>query len=275
MTASPDVTVSTNLGGWINARGVFDRRERSADAGEEGVASAQKWQVSPTGQHVELGIAENNLFLLLASLGLSGPLFGARLLPIGTLYDPFISRGLDALNHACYQDARFLLVATPSGVSLAPEGGAHQSVLTPLIGMGQPGLLAYEPAFADELAAVMRFAFEHMQADDGSSVYLRLSTRPIAQPARDAHARARGRRSCAAATGWCRRRPAPSSRWSLRRGGRRGARGARDAARGRARRGAARADLARPTPRGLALGAARAARGSTSCSARCRAAPGS
>jgi pyruvate dehydrogenase E1 component len=185
VTASPDVTVSTNLGGWINARGVFDRRERGDAAGEESVASAQKWRVSPTGQHVELGIAENNLFLLLAALGLSGPLFGERLLPIGTLYDPFISRGLDALNYACYQNARFLLVATPSGVSLAPEGGAHQSVLTPLVGMGQPGLLAYEPAFADELAAVMRFAFEHVQADDGSSVYLRLSTRPLAQPARE------------------------------------------------------------------------------------------
>lgn len=185
VTTSPDVTVSTNLGGWINARGVFDRRERGAAIDEESFASAQKWRVSPTGQHVELGIAENNLFLLLAALGLSGPLFGARLLPVGTLYDPFISRGLDALNYACYQDARFLLVATPSGVSLAPEGGAHQSVLTPLIGMGQPGLLSYEPAFADELATVMRFAFEHMQADDGSSVYLRLSTRPIAQPERE------------------------------------------------------------------------------------------
>ena len=77
--------------------------------------------------------------ILLAALGLSGPLFGVRLLPIGTLYDPFIARGLDALNYACYQGARFLLVATPSGLSLAPEGGAHQSVVTPLIGLGQPG----------------------------------------------------------------------------------------------------------------------------------------
>ena len=96
--------------------------------------------MSPAGQHIELGIAENNLFLLLAALGLAGPLFGARLLPIGTLYDPFICRGLDALNYACYQGAKFLLVATPSGVSLAPEGGAHQSIITPLIGMGQPGM---------------------------------------------------------------------------------------------------------------------------------------
>src|SRR6266852_338220 len=131
VTCSPDVTVSTNLGGWVNRRGVFDRRERADVFRDEKVISAQRWQMSPQGQHIELGIAEHNLFLLLAALGLSAPLFGARLLPIGTLYDPFIERGLDALNYACYQDARFMVVATPSGITLAPEGGAHQSIATP------------------------------------------------------------------------------------------------------------------------------------------------
>jgi len=184
VTASPDVTVSTGLGGWVNRRGIFDRR-RLADAfREESVVSAQRWEASPDGQHVELGIAENNLFLLLSALGLAGPLFGTRLLPIGTLYDPFIARGLDALNYACYQDARFLLVATPSGLALAPEGGAHQSIAQPLIGIGQPGLTAFEPAYVDELAEILRFALEHLQADDGGSVYLRLSTRQLPQPAR-------------------------------------------------------------------------------------------
>jgi len=141
--------------------------------------------MSPGGQHIELGIAENNLFLLLAALGLAGPLFGARLLPIGTLYDPFIERGLDALNYACYQGARFLLVATPSGLSLAPEGGAHQSVITPLIGLGQPELTAFEPAFVDELAVILAWSLRHLQESDGGSVYLRLSTRPIDQPKRE------------------------------------------------------------------------------------------
>jgi pyruvate dehydrogenase E1 component len=183
VTASPDVTVSTNLGPWVNRRGLFSRGTR-ADLFREEVVSAQKWEMSPAGQHIELGIAENNLFLLLAALGLAGPLFGARLLPIGTLYDPFICRGLDALNYACYQDARFLLVATPSGLSLAPEGGAHQSIVTPLIGLGQPGLTAFEPAFVDELAAILTWALRHLQDDEGGSVYLRLSTRPVGQPDR-------------------------------------------------------------------------------------------
>jgi len=184
VTASPDVTVSTNLGAWVNRRGVFDRRRKADVFRLEEVVSAQKWEASPEGQHIELGIAENNLFLLLAALGLAGPLFGVRLLPVGTLYDPFIARGLDALNYACYQDARFLLVATPSGITLAPEGGAHQSVSAPLIGIGQPGLVAYEPAFQDELAEIVRFALEHLQHEGGGSVYLRLSTRPLPQPER-------------------------------------------------------------------------------------------
>src|SRR5438067_4190392 len=122
VTTSPDVTVSTNLGAWVNRRGLFDRAERADIFREEKVVSAQRWGMSPRGQHIELGIAESNLFLLLASLGLAGPLFGARLLPIGTLYDPFIKRGLDALNYALYQDARFIVVASPSGITLAPEG---------------------------------------------------------------------------------------------------------------------------------------------------------
>lgn len=184
MTTSPDVTVSTNLGGFVNARGLFRRQElKDVFAGAK-IPSPQKWAGHAAGQHIELGIAENNLFLVLAAAGLSGPLFGTRLLPIGTVYDPFISRGLDALNYACYQDARFLLVATPSGLTLGPEGGAHQSINMPLIGMGQPGLTAFEPAFVDELAAMMGWAFAHMQAEDGGSVYLRLTTRAIAQPER-------------------------------------------------------------------------------------------
>src|SRR6516162_9174018 len=184
VTTSPDVTVSTNLGPWVNRRGIFDRTERADTFREEKEISAQRWAMSPQGQHIELGIAEHNLFLTLAALGLAGPLFGARLLPIGTLYDPFIKRGLDAFDYALYQDARFILVATPSGITLAPEGGAHQSLIEPLIGLSQPGLTSFEPGFADELAALMRWALAEVQRDDGESVYFRLSTRPIDQPER-------------------------------------------------------------------------------------------
>ena len=196
LTMSPDVTVSTGLGPWVNRRGLFARHALGDTFREQRVPSLQKWRFSPTGQHIELGIAEMNLFLLLGAAGVSHSLFGERLLPIGTLYDCFLSRGLDALNHACYQDARFIVVGTPSGVSLAPEGGAHQSIGSPLIGMSQDGLAAFEPAFADELAIVMEWAFDYLQRDGdavinernwlrdetGGSVYLRLSSLELEQP---------------------------------------------------------------------------------------------
>ncbi|HEX5237649.1 MAG TPA: transketolase [Sphingomicrobium sp.] len=181
VTTSPDVTVSTNLGAWVNQRGLFRRREIPDVFAQAKIASAQKWSGGNKGQHIELGIAESNLFLMLAAAGLSGDLFGRRLFPIGTLYDPFIARGLDALNYACYQDARFLLVATPSGITLGPEGGAHQSINPPLIALGQPGLRHYEPAYADELAAMMEEAFRLIDDPSGESTYLRLSTRSIQQ----------------------------------------------------------------------------------------------
>ena len=185
VTTSPDVSVSTNLGPWINKKGLFNRNESSDTFRDRKIPSAQKWIFSTSGQHIELGIAEMNLFLLLGAAGLSHELFGERLFPIGTVYDPFISRGLDAMNYACYQDARFMIVGTPSGISLAPEGGAHQSIGTPLIGISQPGLLSYEPAFADELSAIMNYGFNYLQDENGGSIYLRLSTRSIDQPLRN------------------------------------------------------------------------------------------
>jgi pyruvate dehydrogenase E1 component len=204
VTTAPDVTVSTNLGAWVNRRGLFAREEMKDIFRSERIPSTFTWDFSPKGQHIELGIAEMNLFILLSALGLSHSLFGERLLPIGTLYDPFIARGLDALNYACYQDARFIVAATPSGVTLAPEGGAHQSIGTPLIGMAQDGLASFEPAFVDELSVILRWAFDYLQREGegepnerdvnekswlrdetGGSVYLRLSTRSIDQPQRD------------------------------------------------------------------------------------------
>src|SRR6202008_841442 len=181
---SPDVTVSTNLGPWVNRRGLFARETVADTFKSERIPSTFTWEFSPKVQHIELGIAEMNLFSLLSALGLSHAVNGERLLPIGTLYDPFIARGLDALNYACYQDARFILVATPSGITLAPEGGAHQSVGEPLTGLAQPGLTSFEPAYADELAVLLRWAFEEIQREAGESVYFRLSTRPIDQPGR-------------------------------------------------------------------------------------------
>ncbi|NYS25387.1 transketolase [Rhodobacteraceae bacterium 2376] len=200
LTTSPDVTGTTGLGPWVNRRKLFARTALPDAFIEHRIPSTAKWEFSPKGQHIELGIAEMNLFLLLGAAGLAHSLWGRRLIPIGTVYDPFVHRGLDALNYACYQDARFIIVGTPSGVTLAPEGGAHQSIGTPLTGMAQDGLASFEPAFADELAVILEWAFDYLQRDGegdpdertwlrdetGGSVYLRLTTKPLEQPGKRA-----------------------------------------------------------------------------------------
>ncbi|MET1255994.1 1-deoxy-D-xylulose-5-phosphate synthase N-terminal domain-containing protein [Aliikangiella maris] len=185
VTTSPDVASSTNLSAWLNKRGVYHTNDKQDTFKDEKVPSPIKWVQSPSGQHIELGIAESNLFTILASLGLTASHFGCKLIPVGTLYDPFICRGLDALNYACYQDARFILAATPSGIALAPEGGAHQSFNTPMIAMAQDKLTYFEPAFADELTVLMNYSLDFVQQAYGHSIYFRLSTRAIDQQPRE------------------------------------------------------------------------------------------
>src|SRR6266481_3728307 len=180
VTLSADCAVTTHLAGWINRKGVWAPEARVDYFAE--TPQAVQWKQSPAGQHIELGIAEHNLFLALGAFGLSRELSGVPLLPIGTLYDPFITRGLDALYHALYAGGKFIVVATPSGVSLSPEGGAHQSVITPGIGIALPALAYYEPAFALEVEWVLLEALRAiLDRADGESFYLRLSTKPVDQ----------------------------------------------------------------------------------------------
>ncbi len=114
-----------------------------------------RWEPSPRGQHLELGISEMNLFLLLGQLGLAYELQDVQLLPVGTVYDPFVCRGLDALIYGTYSGARFVVAGTPSGVSLSREGGAHQSAITASIGSELPGLAYWEPCYALETEWVL------------------------------------------------------------------------------------------------------------------------
>jgi pyruvate dehydrogenase E1 component len=180
ITSSADVSVSTNLGGWINKVGTFSMR-RDTDY-ESSRARILNWQLGDQGQHIEMGIAEMNLFSLLGQMGLSHELNGQLLFPIGTVYDPFVCRGLDAIIYNLYSGSRFIFVATPSGVSLAPEGGAHQSSVTPSLGIELPDLDYYEPTFAIETEWALCEALKQCcDRVHGRSSYLRLSTKPIEQ----------------------------------------------------------------------------------------------
>lgn len=179
VTVSPDVATSTNLSSWINRAGIWSYAEAPDHLGFS--RRTVKWLQRPVGRHIELGISETNLFLLLGQLGLSDELSGHRLVPIGTLYDPFINRGLDPFVYGVYQGSRFIAVATPSGVTLSREGGAHQGVLTPAIALEMPGVTYYEPAFGRELEWIMLDAVRRIADGQGGSYVLRLSTRPLDQ----------------------------------------------------------------------------------------------
>lgn len=180
VTMSPDVATSTHLAGWINKSGVFALEEQ-----KDYEAAGQRmlrWEPSPKGQHIELGISEMNLFMALGQFGLTAELSGQPLIPIGTVYDPFVCRGLDALIYSLYIHSRMIFAGTPAGVSLSPEGGAHQSAVTPSLGIELPNLLFYEPAFGREVDWVLLEALRQCcDLEHGLSTYLRLSTKPIDQ----------------------------------------------------------------------------------------------
>jgi pyruvate dehydrogenase E1 component len=184
VTVSPDVASSTNLGGWINRVGVWNAGARInwfADDDEMLV----RWREGEYGQHIELGIAEVNLVSLLGELGSTWSRDGEALLPIGTLYDPFVTRALEPWSFGIYAGGQSILVGTPSGVTLAPEGGAHQSIITPSIGIEQPGCIAWEPAFAQDLEWTFLHALSLLGRSGGQSSYFRLTTRPLDQRLND------------------------------------------------------------------------------------------
>lgn len=189
VTTAPDVATSTNLGGFINRTGVFNiegKRQWSEN-------SILKWVEGPTGQHIELGISEMNLFTLLGQLGTSKDNSNQPLIPIGTVYDPFVLRGLDAFIYSVYSGAKFIVTGTPSGITLAPEGGAHQSTITPSVGVELPGVVLMEPAFGQALDWLFCDALAHVAevktnttpdlSPNELAFYFRLTTRAIDQKA--------------------------------------------------------------------------------------------
>ena len=180
VTVSPDVATSTNLGGWINRVGVWNPTVIADLFSEQGPRLVQ-WKRGPSGRHIELGISETNLLMLLGQLGLAAELFDEPMLPIGTLYDPFVARALDAYIYSVYSGSRFILVGTPSGITLSPEGGAHQSIVTPSIALAMPRVAYWEPCFAIELEWILLHCLNHLHGEGSEAAYLRLSTAPVDQ----------------------------------------------------------------------------------------------
>ena len=254
VTVSPDVGTSTNLGGWINKAGIWNPGDR-IDWFADDTDTLVRWRETDHGRHIELGIAEVNLVGLLGELGATWSRDGQPLLPVGTIYDPFVARALEPWSFGIYAGGQSILVGTPSGVTLGPEGGAHQSVVTPSIGIEQPGCTFWEPAFGQDLEWAFLHALSRLGREDGEAAYFRLSTRPLDQSLAERHARGGAERRLPAAPG---RRPARGDRGD----GRSGARGGR---------GGGHPARARPTPRPRSS----ASRPPTCSTAPSRPAPGS
>jgi pyruvate dehydrogenase E1 component len=180
VTVSPDVSSTTNLAGWLNKVGVWSPHERR-NWFDDDAETIMHWREKPTGQHMELGIAETNLVGLMGELGATWSRWGQPLFPIGVMYDPFVERALEPWSYGIYAGGQSILVGTPSGVTLAAEGGAHQSIKTPSIGLEQPGCVSFEPAFAVDVEWALLDSISRLGRPDGSSSYLRLSTRPVDQ----------------------------------------------------------------------------------------------
>jgi len=177
VTLSPDVSSSTNLGGWVNKVGIWSQSDRE-NWFEDDPETILHWRESPRGQHVELGIAETNLVCAMSEFGATWSRWGQPLIPIGVLYDPFVERALEPWSFGMYAGGQSILIGTPSGVSLAAEGGAHQSIKTPSIGLEQPQCSSYEPAFVTDTEWVLLEAMAQVGKPGGRSSYIRLSTRP-------------------------------------------------------------------------------------------------
>lgn len=216
VTVSPDVSSSTNLAGWVNKIGVWSIETRQ-DWFEDDAETILHWRERPDGQHIELGIAESNLVSLLGELGATWSRWGQPLVPIGVLYDPFIERALEQWSYGIYAGGQSILIGTPSGVTLAAEGGAHQSIKTPSIGLEQPGCISYEPAFAIDVEWILLASIARLGRPDGTSAYLRLSTKSVDQKlaAVPEEPAARERRRRQAVAGGYLLRTAPDARATL------------------------------------------------------------
>ena len=256
VTVSPDVGTSTNLGGWINKAGIWSAGDR-IDWFADDTDTLVRWRETDHGRHIELGIAEVNLVGLLGELGATWSRDGQPLLPVGTIYDPFVARALEPWSFGIYAGGQSILVGTPSGVTLGPEGGAHQSVITPSIGIEQPGCTFWEPAFGQDLEWAFLHALSRLGREDGEAAYFRLSTRPLDQSLAQRHARGGAERRLPAAPG---RRPARGDRGDGRARAR-GGRGRGHPARGGRRRGRGRLHHERRPALPLLPGPRRARRG--------------
>ncbi|MCC7382583.1 MAG: pyruvate dehydrogenase [Deltaproteobacteria bacterium] len=183
VTMAPDVGTSTNINpamdekiygpeaepNWEAELGVRDRRRPGLAPTEE-----------PTTRHIRFEIAEANCMTAVGAIGKLRDRLGIPVLPMMTVYDFFIKRALDQLYYNLYWSAGFVVIGTPSGATLSPEGAQHSWKSD----IQMPNLITWEPFFAIEvdwiLSETVRRHF--LRQDEGrSGVIIRAVTRATKQ----------------------------------------------------------------------------------------------
>jgi pyruvate dehydrogenase E1 component len=183
LTMAPDVGTSTNTNPAMDAKiygpaptedletqlDIRDRRRPSLTPKEE-----------VTTRHIRFEIAEANCMTAVGAFGKLGYSLGLPYLPIMTVYDFFIKRAFDQLYYNAYWGSTFMVIGTPSGVTLAPEGAQHSWKND----IQMPNIITWEPAYGVEVDwIVAETVRRHAAGDDKgrSGVVLRCVTRGLPQ----------------------------------------------------------------------------------------------
>jgi pyruvate dehydrogenase E1 component len=180
---APDVGTSTNLNPAMDGKifgapvvmdieselGVKDRKTPDLVPGEE-----------VNDRFLRFEIAEGNVMSCVGSFGRMRDQIGVPFIPLMTVYDFFVKRALDQFFYNLYWKSSFILVGTPSGVTLSPEGAQHGWKSDIQI----PQQITWEPAFCVELDWIMSDAIRrHLTYDNEgrTGVFIRGVTRGLDQ----------------------------------------------------------------------------------------------
>jgi len=125
------------------------------------------------GQILEEGITEAGSMSSFIAAGTAYSTHGVNMVPFFMFYSMFGFQRIGDLIWAAgdIQARGFLLGATAGRTTLAGEGLQHQDGHTHMLAYGHPSVLAYDPAFAYELAVIVREGLRRMLEKGENIVY--------------------------------------------------------------------------------------------------------
>ncbi|MGE0528816.1 MAG: pyruvate dehydrogenase, partial [Bdellovibrionales bacterium] len=183
VSMAPDVGTSTNLNPAMDGK-IYSANEVEDEESEMGVKDRTVPDLVPgeeaNDRFLRFDIQEANVMSCMGSFGKIRDTLGIPLVPLMTVYDFFIKRALDQLFYNLYWRSSFILVGTPSGVTLSPEGAQHGWKSDIQI----PNQIVWEPFFVQELDWIFVDALRRLltyEDHDRSGVIIRGVTRGLDQ----------------------------------------------------------------------------------------------